>query len=178
MVNDKRLPWTAEFSPGKLGPDALIETLRIIKKHEGNSHAINEALRKKYLVNAAGKIADGAQRNKQQLNLANNIVIAMDKYGLVELSTRRLTDFGQELLSMSDDNECIRAFALSILRDRCGLALVNAVRTLRERGTTRVGLKDVREQLDATVLRSVRITPTLQRSDNGLSSLESSTKSG
>jgi hypothetical protein len=147
MANQKRLPWTAEFSPGKLGPDALIECLQIIQKHEGKSSIINKALRKKYLKDAAGKIDDATQRLKQQLNLANNIVIAMDKYGLVDLSSRQLTDFGKDLLSMSDDSERNNAFALSILRERHGLALLDAVRTLRERGASHIGLKDVREQL-------------------------------
>jgi hypothetical protein len=98
MANKKRLPWTAEFSPGKLGSDALVECLSIIQKHEAKSSIINEALRKKYLKDAAGKIDDATARLKQQLNLANNIVIAMDKYGLVDLSSRQLTDFCKELL--------------------------------------------------------------------------------
>ncbi|KUH94669.1 hypothetical protein AU189_17740 [Mycolicibacterium acapulense] len=71
----------------------------------------------------------------------------MDKYGLVDLSSRRLTDFGKELLSMSDDVERSDAFASSILRERNGLSLLEAVRTLWERGVDRIRLQDVREQL-------------------------------
>jgi hypothetical protein len=48
---------------------------------------------------------------------------------------------------MSAEDERNNAFAMCILREPHDLALMDAVRTWRERGASHIGLKDVREQL-------------------------------
>lgn len=144
---DKKLPFSSEFSPGTLGPDALLTCLRILRDNEGDSSAINEALRLEFFAESAAAQRDQAERLKQQLNRANNIVIAMDKYGLVELSSRRLTDFGRQLLDITAEPERNDIFARYILENCNGLEMLRSVRILQSQGHLKLGLKDVRDQL-------------------------------
>ena len=147
---DLRLPWTGEFSAGKLGDSALGDALAIVEKHEGNSEAIVEALRNRWLTGACQKWAVPSERRVCQNNLANNIVIGMASYGLVSLQHRHLTDFGRDLLAL-DPSERFDRFAEHILRNHCGIELLDAVRTLRKRGEA-PALKTVRSQLRAAGL--------------------------
>lgn len=146
-MEDMKLPFSSEFSPGVVGPDGLIVCLRIVQENEGDSAAINESLRQEFFTESASQQQDDAARLKQQLNRANNIVIAMGAYGLVDLGSRRLTDFGRELLAIPDDSERNDVFSRSILLERNGLELLKAVRTLRNRGQANLGLNIVRAQL-------------------------------
>ena len=142
-----KLPFSSEFSPGTIGLDGLIVCLRIVLENEGNSSGINEKLRQQYFTDSALQQVDEAARLKQQLNRANNIVIAMAAYGLIDLTTRRLTDFGKELLEITDESDRNDAFAHSIMLYRNGLQLLKSVRTLQSRGGAKIGLSAVREQL-------------------------------
>jgi hypothetical protein len=148
-----KLPWSSEFSPGTLEKagipreQALIQCLRIVHAGHGDSKKIEEALRKKFFSTSASSRTDLAAQRQQQIKRANNVVIAMKNYGLVDLKTRKLTAFGLKLLKTKNETDRTNAFARSILQDLNGLALLNCVRTLRQRGSTTVGLKDVRVEL-------------------------------
>jgi hypothetical protein len=150
---EKRLPWSSEFSPGTLEKSgtsrekALVSCLKTVSDGDGDRSRINEVLRQRFFASSASTKADKAARLKQQLNRANNVVIGMSHYGLVDLPSSRLTAFGTQLLQMKDDIDRNYAFARSILEERNGLALLNAVRDLRDRGEASVGLKKVRDEL-------------------------------
>lgn len=129
----KKLPWwTGEFSPGQLGSDALVETLRIVSEFAGDRSAVVEQIRLRWFTESASKRSNPAERLKQQSTRAGNVLIGMQKYGLVNKRVD-LTALGLTLLTSKTDDERHRLFGAHILKDMDGLELLDVVRTIKSR---------------------------------------------
>jgi Restriction endonuclease len=131
LPDPKRIPEANEFSPGQV---ELKRVLELAAASKGDRDAIVEAIRAEYFSASASKRATEAERLKQQQTRANNVLIGLKAYGLFDLSTNLLTPVGESLLVTWDDSERADAFAAHILRERHGLDVLNAVRSLQRRG--------------------------------------------
>jgi hypothetical protein len=128
-----RLPFTAEFSPGQLGAQALPETLALVHAHSGDRDKIVESIRLRWFSEAAQRRSDPDERLHQQRTRAGNVLNGMQSYGLVS-STYQLTELGAELYDEPDASKRTEQFVSFLLKHRRGLELIDAVRTLQQRG--------------------------------------------
>lgn len=149
-----RLPWTGEFTPGQLGADALIETLKIVVACDGVRPQIVEAIRQRWFTEAASKRADSPDdRLKQQRTRSGNVLNGMQSYGLVD-DDYRLTALGYDLLREQDAAARNSGFATFLLKHRRGMELLSLAGDVRSRGV-RVTKKAVTEE---AVRRGYKVT--------------------
>lgn len=127
----RRLPEANEFSPGQV---ELGRVLELVAAHTGDRDAIVEAIRAEWFSTSALGRATEAERLKQQRTRANNVLIGMKGYGLFDLKTSTLTPAGDALRKVTDADERAEAFAVHILRDCEGIAVLEAIRSLQKRG--------------------------------------------
>jgi hypothetical protein len=128
--NLKRLPEANEFSPGQIN---LREALSLALQHGDDRDALVEAIRARFFASSAAKRADPAERLKQQQTRANNVLIGMKGYGLFDLKESRLTDAGEMLAAVTDD-QLAAAFAQHILTTSPNIEVLEAVRSLQAQG--------------------------------------------
>jgi hypothetical protein len=140
-----RLPWTGEFTPGQLGPEALKETLSLAAANESDRVALVAAIRDRWFLKSAGKRADPKERVEQQTKRAGNVVIGMQRYGLIDRDCR-LTELGRDLRDEVDDDRRTEEFVSHVLARCQGLELLDAVRAVSRR-TDRVKSVLVTEEL-------------------------------
>lgn len=137
------LPNSSQFSPVQT---SLPDLLKIVAEHEPNRREIAQAIQERFF-------SVGMRRTTSDPKLANNTILAMSEYGLVDKPTHdtsylALTDIGCSLLSRTergDDDGLYREFARHILLNLHGLDLVTAASDLVARGETPTKALIVRE---------------------------------
>lgn len=131
------LPFGSEFSPSQID---LKTVLLFAKKHGGDWHAFEDAVRVKYF--------DGHKTNEyNRRKLANNCKLGMIAYGIIDRDAN-LTEFGEGLLAVvSDKAKLHEELAKHILLNLHGLTLVQCVLDIQAAGET-TNLVKLREWLE------------------------------
>jgi hypothetical protein len=129
----RELPFSGDFSPGIISD--LGKLLRMVSKHHGDRASMTEAIRREYFSGSAAKRADPAERREQQEKRANNVILALAAYGLLDLKTQSLTPVGSELLAATSFERRAELFAKHILLKCGGITVLDAVRHLQRQGT-------------------------------------------
>lgn len=131
-----RIPSFNDFSPGILenafGEPDLREALAPVSAHEGDRASTVDAW--------ATSIFDGVQNKRS----STNIPATLHSTGLLDTESWKLTDVGVSVANASTTVEAARIFTKSILVDKNGIALIDAVRSLNLRGenVTKASLKE------------------------------------
>lgn len=138
------IPFGSEFSPSQIDLPVILE---IIKKHEGDVHALEGAILKRYF----SKHAEGREDEEGKYNrgkLANNCKLGLIAYGVIDRSAK-FTPFGKALYDLrSDEKELYHALARHILLHLNGMALVQCIQDMTVAGEE-VNLTTLREGLAA-----------------------------
>ncbi len=120
------LPFGSEFSPSQIDLPSVLE---MADTHGGDWKAFEAAVRAAYFE--GHKTSD---RNRGKL--ANNAKRGMIAYGLIDRSVR-LTEFGQKLLSVKDDDAALyTGLAKHILLNLHGMTLVRCIQDMVAAGET------------------------------------------
>ncbi len=126
----KRFPPAPQFTPGQVDLSRLLD----LALSSVDCRSLQESVRSAFFL-YHGKAKAGAAQVEAQHDLARNVLTAMRNYGLWSIEPEcRLTSFGQRLASMSDPAVQLRAFARHILVDLPGLDLLQAARSIQQRG--------------------------------------------
>ena len=134
-----KLPNMNEFSPsvvGELGP-----LLQLVASAQGQRSPLVRAI-----AEHAPTIVP--RPNSQHLNRANNVLIGMSQCGLFDLATNQLTPFGAALAGLPDEAQRHTTFAKHLLEACHGNAILDVVRSLKEKGLPRTG-DNIRSELRA-----------------------------
>lgn len=133
------LPFGSEFSPSQI---ELPWVLEAAYNSKGNWQSFENAVYEQYFKSTATD-------EKNSRKLANNTKLGMSAYGIIK-STKdtRLTDFGEELYNLRDDEESLyELLAKHILTRLHGLTLIETIKDAQARGET-VTLVKLREWLE------------------------------
>jgi hypothetical protein len=128
-VIDIRLPNAADFSPNQV---RLRKILEIARDADGNKENLVEAIRLEFFAHRAASHTNIEARLTQQRKSANNVLIALRCYQLLDESNR-LTQVAMELISDADDARMAAAFAKHILLNLHGIEVIYAVWALQKR---------------------------------------------
>lgn len=131
------LPFGSEFSPSQI---QLAVVLELIKQHEGNVKALEQAIRAIYFEKNA---TNDTNKNK----LAMNARLGIKSYGLID-GAANLTEFGNHLYSIRHDKPQLYAtLAKHILLNLHGMTLIQCILDMEAAGET-VDLNKLREWLE------------------------------
>lgn len=117
-VEQKKLPFGSEFSPAQIDLRWLLEA---VQRSDGDRSVLVALVREQF------------PRLRQQKQRADNVVIGLRAYGLIDRHDIRLSPIGERLVCAADLDEMYRALAVHILVDRHGLAVLQAIDTLGSR---------------------------------------------
>lgn len=132
------LPFGSEFSPSQI---ELPVVLDMAETHGGDWKAFEAAVRAAYFE-------DHKTNDYNRGKLANNTKLGMIAYGIIDRDAN-LTDFGNELLSLKDDEpRLFDRLAKHILLNLYGMTLVRCIQDMVAAGET-VNLTTLREGLAA-----------------------------
>lgn len=124
-----RIPNAADFSPNQV---KLRRALEIVRDADGDKEAMTEGLRTAFFSHRAEKRTDRDERLVQQNKSANNILISLRCYGLID-DSNRLTDVGRAVVEEADDTRRAEAFARHILLNLHGIEVIYGVWALQKR---------------------------------------------
>lgn len=127
--NTIRIPNAADFSPNQV---KLRPALQIVHDANGDKAVMTEGLRQAFFSHRAEKRTNRDERLVQQNKSANNILISLRCYGLLD-GDNRLTAVGQSLLDQADDALRAQAFARHILLNLHGIEVIYGVWALEKR---------------------------------------------
>jgi len=131
MKRTMAVPSANEFSPGVVD---LGTVLLICKKYKGDRDRMVEGVRDEYFSKHAKKHkGDPVRRAKEQRKLANNVIIGLNSYGLLNLVTGALTGAGDQLIKITDRNKQNTAFASYILGELNGIEMLQVIRQMHTR---------------------------------------------
>lgn len=133
------LPFGSEFSPSQINLAWVLEAARV---SEGDWQAYENAVYEQYFQG-------GSTDEKNSRKLANNNKLGMSAYGIIK-STKdtRLTEFGEELYSLRDDEESLyQRLAKHILLNLHGLTIIETIKDAQASGES-VTLVKLREWLE------------------------------
>lgn len=136
-ARDVRLPSFNDFSPGILGND-IKRPLQIVAEANGDRNAAVKRFSDEFFGGTANK--------RSSVNVPATLV----NTGLVDSSTFKLTDFGQEVLDAPTSLDASRIFIKRLILERNGIQLIEAIKTLykrREIGSRKALLKRELENL-------------------------------
>lgn len=124
-------PVANDFSPGSPAdnPITLQVVLKLVKGAQGRL-AQAEAIRVHYFAAAAPSRSDPDARRLQQEQLARNVLIGMDAYGIYDWVAESINDFGDELLAATSEAEASRIFARHILIKLHGVEVLRIIRSM------------------------------------------------
>lgn len=126
----RRFPSAPDFSPGIL-PGGIRPLLRIVREHfPSGREALKSAIVDAYFVESARARTDPDERTGQQRTRANNVLIGLQNYGLLDKGG--LTPLAEEILE-EDSGRVWRTFARHILLELSGVDLLRAVQDLQSR---------------------------------------------
>ncbi|AMV24220.1 Restriction endonuclease [Gemmata sp. SH-PL17] len=144
-----RIPNAADFSPNQVN---LLPALQIVRDAAGDKSVMIERLRQEFFSHRAGKRANREDRLVQQNKSANNILISLRCYDLLD-SENRLTAVGQSLVAEGDDVRRAGAFARHILLNLHGIEVIYGVWALQKRAE-QVTKRSLARQLTSMGLRT------------------------
>jgi hypothetical protein len=129
-----RLPRSVDFSPTylKQAKRTLGDLLELVATHSGDYDGMVRAIRDTIFKDHAKKREDSAERENQQLQLAKNMLMGMANYGLFDRGTTALTAVGEQIRAEPDTPSRNSALAQHILKSVHGIALLRAVKALRD----------------------------------------------
>jgi len=116
------IPFGAQFSPRQIDLPKLLD---IIHEKAGNRRQITEAIRQEFFITHA---------TSQQWKLADNTVLALRAYQLLDEEAARPTQLADELLAASDDVALYGHFAKHILLNLRGLAFLETLTMMQISG--------------------------------------------
>jgi hypothetical protein len=138
-VRRSDLPFGSEFSPSQISLPVLLE---LAQQHAGNWKAFEDAVRVRYFDQHVGT----SEYNRRKL--ANNTKLGMIAYGIYDRETSTLTDFGEALYSLRDDEPVLYQYlARHILLNRHGAVFVQCIQDIQASGET-VNLVKLRQWLE------------------------------
>jgi len=123
-MNNNELPFGTQFSPNIVD---LRTALRLIKENEGcDTNVLINALADAFFP----KVAENSQRN-----MAGNCKNSLVAYKLLKPGGGvSMTDFGNDLQIILDDDQLYDTFARHILTNLNGLVLIDCIRVLNRQG--------------------------------------------
>lgn len=138
------LPFGSEFSPSQIDLPVVLE---LVKKHEGDPHALEGAILKRYFSGyAEGRKDEEGVYNRGKL--ANNCKLGLIAYRIIDRDAR-FTPFGRELYGLrGDEMKLYDAVARHILLNLNGMALVQCLQDMTVAGEE-VNLTTLRDGLAA-----------------------------
>lgn len=134
MARKSEIPFGAQFSPNQVD---LAILLQIIHDHAGDRTALTESIRDTFFADHSA-----GQRRK----LADNTVLALRAYGLLQADGASPTSLTDELLRIAHQPELYEQFARHILLHRRGLAFVETVAAMQAAGES-ISLPTLRKRL-------------------------------
>ena len=121
-----RLRSANEFSKGILD---LRKTLELAKSSMGDKDALIESLRQEYFLNNAGRHKkDPHRRRAEQNKLANNVIIGLANYELLDKNPYLLTAYAEQLLATLTDSDLYESFAKHLLKNLDGVEMLDTIR--------------------------------------------------
>jgi hypothetical protein len=124
-----RIPNAADFSPNQV---RLRKTLELARDAVGDKDKLVEDVRLAFYSHRAAKRTDVNERLVQQRKSANNILISLRCYQLLD-GSNRLTELGRTLLAIADDEQMAEAFAKHILLNLHGIEVIYGIWALQKR---------------------------------------------
>lgn len=120
-MEPNKLPFGTQFSPNIIN---LKDLLQMASDYTGHpiSDLVQEIAKKYWPTSAESK------------KMAGNCKIALTNYELVTEDTIQLTEFGQKLLAIEEDDELYKEFAKHILLHLNGLVLIETLRRMALNG--------------------------------------------
>jgi len=123
VTKKSAIPFGAQFSPNQVDLPIL---LQIIRDHKGDRNGITEAIRDAFFSTHA---------QAQRWKLADNTVLALRAYGLLEEDAATPTALAGELLAIADRPAALyERFARYILVNLRGIPLVETLETMQTAG--------------------------------------------
>ena len=138
------LPFGSEFSPSQIDLPVVLE---MVKKHEGDSRALEAAILARYFSRHAKGRKD-AEGTYNRGKLANNCKLGLIAYKIIDRSAK-FTAFGEELYELrGDQKKLYPALARHILLNLNGMGLVQCIQDMTVAGEE-VNLTTLRDGLAA-----------------------------
>lgn len=123
VTKKSEIPFGAQFSPNQVH---LPRLLQIIHDHAGERNRITEAIRDEFLA---------AHSRTQRLKLADNSVLALRAYELLDEEGSMPTELARELLAAANaPNELYERFAKHILVNLRGIPFVETLQMMQAAG--------------------------------------------
>lgn len=123
MPQKSEIPFGAQFSPNQVELGGL---LNIIRVYTGNRTQITEAIRDTFFT---------TQATDQRWTLADNCVLAMRAYGLLDEDGATPTELAVELAAIADDEPVLyEAFARHILTNLRGITFIETITSMQSAG--------------------------------------------
>lgn len=136
MSKKSEIPFGAQFSPNQID---LLQLLQIIHEYEGNRENITAAIRDAFFANHA---------SEQQWKLADNCVLALRAYELLEEDGATPSNFASNLLKLiSDPQEVYKHLAKHILINLRGITFVETLFIMQSAGEE-ITLHTLRNKLE------------------------------
>ncbi len=141
------LPFGSEFSPSQIDLSGLLD---LVKKHEGDVHALEAAILARYFSgHAEGRKDKEGRYNRGKL--ANNCKLGLIAYKIIDRGAS-FTAFGNELYKLrKNEKKLYVALARHILLNLNGMAMVQCIQDMTVAGE-QVNLTTLREGLAARSL--------------------------
>jgi hypothetical protein len=123
LSQKSEIPFGAQFSPNQVD---LLRLLQIIQTYTGSREAITEAIREAFFSN---------HTTDQQWKLADNCVLALRAYGLLDEAGANPSEIADELLNLTESPDDIyENFARHILVNLRGITLVETLQMMQTSG--------------------------------------------
>jgi len=136
MAKKSEMPFGAQFSPNQV---VLPTLLRIVRDHAGDRDGITLAIRDEFFAQHS---------ESQRWKLADNTVLALRAYGLLDEEGSKPTDFATQLLALADDPDRLyETFAGHILLNLRGHDFVETVIAMQSAGD-RITLDSLQRRLE------------------------------
>jgi Restriction endonuclease len=143
------IPNAADFSPNQV---RLRKTLGLARDAAGDKDALVEEIREAFYSHRGAKRTDVNERLVQQRKSANNILISLRCYQLLD-DENKLTKVGRSLLAIEDDEQMAEAFAKHILLNLHGIEVIYGVWALQKRAEV-VEKRSLARQLTSMGIRA------------------------
>ena len=135
MVQKSEIPFGAQFSPNQVN---LPKLLQLVHDRAGDRGEITDAIRDEFFAEHSPT---------QRWKLADNTVLALRAYGLLDEQGANPTQLASELLAIADEAELYERFAKHILVELRGLVLVETLLAMQSAGDE-INLVTLRNRLE------------------------------
>lgn len=135
MAQKSEIPFGAQFSPNQV---SLPRLLQLIHDKAGSREEITEAIRDEFFARHSPT---------QRWKLADNTVLALRAYGLLDEQGTNPTRLASELLAIANEAELYERFAKHILVELRGLVLAETLLAMQSAGDE-INLETLRRRLE------------------------------